>query len=75
MPSNTEKLIQISSSYFVAGIIFKNNIVIKAAPIVKWMIGKNIDYIKQYCLSKHWKCEQRQAEHVASYRFKGPAEG
>ena len=55
MSPNMERLVQISSSYFVAGVVFKNNIAIKAAPIIKWMIGKDITYIKMHCLSKHWK--------------------
>jgi len=51
-------LYRISSYYFVAGIFTKNNIVIKTAPILKWMNGKNINFIKSYCLSKHWKIEK-----------------
>jgi len=41
-------LIRIETNYFVAGIIVENNIVKDAAPILKWSIGKSIQYVKSY---------------------------
>lgn len=37
----TTKLYQIDTGYACAGIILKNKICIEAAPIFRWMIGKN----------------------------------
>jgi hypothetical protein len=45
-------LIQITTTYFCAGIIAKNNIIIKAAPILKWTIGKDVIFVKNYFSKK-----------------------
>lgn len=50
-----EELYQIILSNAVAGIIIKNDIVIKAAPIFDWMIGKNINQIKMWVYNKQGK--------------------
>ena len=50
-----EQLYQITSSYFCAGIITKNKIIIKAAPIIKWTVGKSISEIIIHCTKKDWK--------------------
>ena len=62
MKSYKACLYQITSSYFVAGLIVKDDKVIKSAPIIKWMIGRNLKYIETYCLSKHWKLTEIKGE-------------
>jgi len=58
MIENTKEiLLRITSSYFCAGIILKNNMVIKTAPILKYMLNKDIKYIINYCGIKKWKIE------------------
>ena len=47
-----EELYQITSSYYCAGIIIRNNIICKAAPILGWTLGKDIEWFKTYCASK-----------------------
>ena len=49
------KLIRISSTYFVAGLILDNGIVIKSAPIIKYMIGWSEDKVNSYIIKKGWK--------------------
>ena len=49
-----EFTVQISSSYFCAGIIIRDSICVIAAPIVKWMVGKKRNYLRKYCLKKGW---------------------
>jgi hypothetical protein len=46
-----KQLIRVTSKYFCAGAIVENSIVIHAAPIIKWMINKNIKNI--YADNKH----------------------
>lgn len=53
--NNKYRTFQVDSNYFCAGLIEKDGKVIEAAPIQKWMIGKNIEYIKEYCVKKKWK--------------------
>lgn len=53
-----EKLYQIKSNYFCAGIIVKNKTIIYTAPIIKWMKGKSIRFIKQYCRNKNFKIKR-----------------
>jgi len=51
-----ERLIRIESKYFVAGVIFNENyICIKAAPIIKYMVGWEATKFINYCKSKGWK--------------------
>lgn len=47
----------ITSPYYVAMIDVKNEHVIEAAPIVKWMVGKRLDYILHYCKNKGFRIE------------------
>ena len=52
------KLIRISAPYFCAGAeIDHNNNVINAAPILKWMKGRNLWWIEKYCNKKKWEIE------------------
>ena len=46
---------QVDADYFCAGFIVENEVVTKAAPIIKYMIGKKAGYIKEYCDKKKWK--------------------
>lgn len=48
-------LVAVDAPHFYAGIVFENDIVIKAAPILKWTIGKRRDYLRSYFKSKGWK--------------------
>lgn len=50
-----EQLYRIYTNYFCAGLIVQNNIVTKAAPILKWTIGKkfsNIRFKHDYIIEK-----------------------
>lgn len=48
-------LVAVDAPHFYAGIVFENDIVIEAAPILKWTIGKHRDYLRKYFKSKKWK--------------------
>ena len=52
-----EKVIAIDGKYFYAGIVIctEKRIVIKAAPIIKYMIGWNGLQVKNYCERKKFK--------------------
>ncbi len=46
---------RIDSGYYVAGAEFNDrNICIKTAPIIKWMKGKSLTVIENYCLYKNF---------------------
>jgi len=47
--------IVIDAPHFYAGVTLKNHVVIKAAPIVKYMIGWNVERVGAYCTQKNWK--------------------
>ena len=52
----SKSLIRIESSYFVAGIVIdQNGQVVKAAPIVKYMVGWNTEKVETYCKKRGWK--------------------
>lgn len=48
----------VDSGYYVAGLIFEGDTCIEAAPIVKWAVGKNKDYLLRYFLNKKFKVEE-----------------
>lgn len=47
-----EKLFQVQTSYFTAGIVVKNKKIIKAAPILKWAIGKTLSQFEVWAKTK-----------------------
>lgn len=53
-------LVQVSAPHFVAGIILKDGVVIEAAPILKWTIGKTQKWLREYFIKKEWKAVQVQ---------------
>lgn len=48
-------LVQITSSYFCAGIVLEDDVCTEAAPILKYMRGWGRLRIRDYCRSKGWK--------------------
>lgn len=42
-------MLQVDSGYFCAGVIIINTSVVKAAPILNWAIGKEVNYFLEYC--------------------------
>lgn len=48
--------IQVSSSYFVAGLKARDSIIFEAAPILKFMEGWTLGRVKTYCQEKGWDC-------------------
>lgn len=46
------ELYQITSRYFCAGIEVAGGRVVKAAPIVKYMIGRSMEWVRAYCFKK-----------------------
>jgi len=54
-------LVRISSDYFVAGIELDgiHSVCVTAAPILKYMRGKKLKWIMDYCAKKGWKFEYK----------------
>jgi len=50
-----EILVRIVAPHFVAGLILRDGKVIRAAPILKWTVGKQQKWLSQYFKSKGWK--------------------
>jgi len=48
-------LLRIDAPHYVAGIIFKDGKAVRAAPIIKWMIGKEWNWVVAYINSKRFK--------------------
>jgi len=49
-------LYQILAPHFTAGISV-DKVVHRAPPIIKYMIGWQINQVEDYCRKKHWKIE------------------
>lgn len=49
-----ETLVRIVSDHFAAGIVVKDDKVILAAPILKYMTGWSSDRVRQYVSKKGW---------------------
>lgn len=56
---STERLLRIVAPHFVAGIILRDDVVIKAAPIVRYMAVNKWSYwrVFGYCQEKAWSLE------------------
>ena len=48
-------LVHIDSNYFCCGIILKNNVVVKTAPIVEYMRGWSLREVVAYCNYRKWR--------------------
>jgi hypothetical protein len=50
----TEQLAQIYATHFTAGIVLDDDVVIEAAPIVRYMKGWKRATVADYCRVKRW---------------------
>lgn len=48
-------MVIVDAPHFYAAIIFEGDTVVEAAPILKWTVGKKMDYLRTYFKSKGWK--------------------
>ena len=48
-------LVRVSSPYFEAAFVLRDNVVVEAAPIIKYMKGKNREWVRNYVKKKEWK--------------------
>lgn len=46
---------QIISPYFVAGLVTKDEVVSRAAPVIAYMAGWTLFTVKRYCHNKGWR--------------------
>jgi hypothetical protein len=51
----SEVLAQIKNDRFTAGIVLRDDRVIDAAPIVKYMKGWKRDSVRSYCKERRWQ--------------------
>jgi hypothetical protein len=51
------RLIRISAPHFCAGADVKDGKIIDAAPIIKWMKGRTLWWVRKYCEKKKWEIE------------------
>ena len=45
----------IDSGYFCAGVVIVNNVVVRTAPILKYMVGWTSERVVNYCVKKRWR--------------------
>lgn len=50
-------LLRLTSKWFVCGVVL-HPIVLRAAPIVKYMIGWKREQVEAYCKKRGWKWEE-----------------
>jgi hypothetical protein len=55
--ASAEYLLMIDAPHFCCGVVFRENQVIRAAPIVHYMRGWNADRLKRYCAKRGWRVE------------------
>lgn len=51
----SERLWQVTTHVFCAGIVTHDDVVIDAAPILRWSIGKTRDELRAYFSRKGWR--------------------
>jgi len=55
MTQTTETLMQITAPHFCAGLETRSSVVMRAAPIIKYMKGWTTGKVREYCQEKSWK--------------------
>jgi len=50
-------LAQITAPHMCSGIILENDVVVRAAPIVKYMVGWPRHQVRDYCQRKGWRVQ------------------
>jgi len=53
---------RITAPHFCAGILIWNDVVMDAAPIVRWMKGYSTSWINRHCTIKGWSVEYVRGE-------------
>lgn len=48
-------LVAVDAPHFYAGIILEKHVVVEAAPILRWTIGRRRDWLREYFKKKGWK--------------------
>jgi len=51
------RMIRITAPHFCAGAEIKDSKVVYPAPIIKWMKGRTLWWIRKYCEKKKWEIE------------------
>jgi hypothetical protein len=57
---------QVTAPHFCAGLDESAGLVSDAAPILRWTIGKNIDWLAGYCRRKGWRMASIDGDDPAS---------
>ena len=58
-------LYRIEAPHFVAGFVTRYNTVAVTAPILSWLLGSNIKWVRNCCQEKSWKLDQLSIESAA----------
>jgi hypothetical protein len=48
---------RISAPHFVAGIVASGDLILQAAPILSWAVGRDFGSVRDYCQRKGWQIE------------------
>jgi hypothetical protein len=51
----SETLVRVTARHFCAGLVIVNGRCVEAAPILKWAIGKDAEWLRRYLYNKGWK--------------------
>lgn len=57
MDKTKDVTVRITAPHFCCGIVFRNQIVVEAAPIVKYMKGWNGAAVEKFLKNKKWRGE------------------
>ena len=49
-----ELMVRVEGPGFVAGLILRDGLCVRAAPYMRWMVGKHMTYIIHYCYRKRF---------------------
>ncbi|MBK9497337.1 MAG: hypothetical protein IPO08_23015 [Xanthomonadales bacterium] len=56
-----ERILRVAAPHFVAGAIWRRDVAgwrcVRAAPVIKWMVGQPADEVKSYLVRKGWVFE------------------
>ncbi len=53
--TQNEVLVRVVAPHFVAGMVLENDVVVEAAPILRWAVGRGMGWLRAYLARKGWR--------------------
>ena len=60
-------ILRVVAKHFVAGCVVREGVVVEAAPILKWAVGKTAYRVQQWARRHHYEVQELQDDHERAH--------